>query len=817
MNRNGGDMDLFKIISILLTLTSSIVCAIEMPYWPIEIPNAKSPDRRLADSLNVLIGSIRVNQAGYLPSDAEKLIYVIGNATTFDIVKASDSSVVNTGTLLQTNYSTESSIKIVADSNYTNSTNVIYTMQGSGPSGDIKKGILPSGLPTDTPLRIRIGSNYSADFVISEKVYTYVRNAAMRFFGLQQSKHKKDGMGSIVDNGGLVVSGMSGNKGALAGGWYDCGDHLKESQTQAYAAAVLALMAAAHSEKDQDEYDATQSDPSKKDGVPDMLSEAKYGADFVLAAYDFAGGVIDNMPVSIGNFNSDHNFWGLPATQESMPASESGRGGPSERDVRLGELGANISAEFAANLAIVSKLYTNRDSSYSAKCLKVAKELYDFAKSLATGKSTYGNNLAFVYNTRAFGWGSPAYNGNNEFFDDLALAAVALLYATSDGAYLDDAAESKTLGTIPAQQFMAETGIFSGGWFVTPGKGFLKNGKNTSWANSYTYALYAFYKLILETEAKATSYGITNAKRLVYIENILLTMGINLGDVSNGGANISLPSGAIGWKPSKVGYDPIWYSMYTDAPWLYNRYQVGNAFEVLAYAEIAKSVDGIKFPNVGVAAWKASEVRQVGIHQMDYLLGLNPWDLSFIYGVGDKNDMHPHHRQANPEGRAPKYGAYVNPDYDYQVPVGGLYGGMRPGEKNALVPLTSSWMDYQLSDVCLDASTTLLGSLVILADKSKVPQPASNQPSVRHASIDMKAKVVNSSLYVDAILPKSQSVRIQILGINGKRLLHKVVEGHAGLNQWIFHLGEQPKGLSVVLIKSEDLQQSFHVPIIQSH
>ena len=99
----------------------------------------------------------------------------------------------------------------------------------------------------------------------------------------------------------------------------------------------------------------------------------------------------------------------------------------------------------------------------------------------------------------------------------MALASVALLYATGKKDYADDMIRTKNL--VSGQGYADGAGAFGGGWFVTPDKGFFKNAKNTSWANSYSYALYALYKLILADKIKAiTEYGLTEEERLAAID-----------------------------------------------------------------------------------------------------------------------------------------------------------------------------------------------------------------------------------------------------------------------------------------------------------
>ena len=295
----------------------------------------------------------------------------------------------------------------------------------------------------------------------------------------------------------------------MEGGYYDCGDHLKESQTQMYAFMVAALMAATNADADEDHYAFNHGETVNRDGIPDMLREAKHGADFVLRAYKRAKGVIDDMALSVGDFGSDHGWWGRPESQDKLPLDPSRgdpalrRGGPLSRTVRLGEIGANIGGETAAGLAILSKMYAEYDKPFADSCLKVAREMYEFGKELAQGKT-------FTHNKKAAEWSSPAYNGNNEFVDDMALASVALLYATGEKQYADDMIRNTNMYTGQPTNEQDGPGYFKGGWFVSPDKGFLKNGKNTSWANSYAYATYALYKLILADENKAINeYGLT--------------------------------------------------------------------------------------------------------------------------------------------------------------------------------------------------------------------------------------------------------------------------------------------------------------------
>ena len=718
-------------------------------------------DQAFLDAMNTKISPIRVNQAGYLKSDKERQFYYIGSAKEFEVVDEYGKSLSTkvTGTFTPSGVETASDWTIIAGTNMFSAYNTRYKVDITGQSGIIQIGNIPESVPTEERLRIKVGDDISSTFIISDDVYTMAKDATLKFFGIQRSgnseswfhgpSHVKDGAGKVVGNS-EEETGFKFNAGDLQGGWYDCGDHLKESQTQAFAFMALAVMSATNPAKDVDHYAYNHAEFVNTDKIPDVLREAKHGADFFLRAFRVAKGVVDNMPVSIGNYGSDHSWWGRPEAQDYLNVEH--RGGPDERDVRLGELGSTVSGEIAAGLAILSKDYAKYDQKFADSCLMVAEKMYDFAKNLALGKSKYDGDKSFKYNRSTFS--SPAYNGNDGFIDDLALASVALLYATGKKEYADDMIRTPDFFETLAPSTSASTGTgagyFEGGWFASyEGRGaFLKSSRNTSWANTYSYALYALYKLILADKTKATTeYGLTEEERLNAIEDCLADMIVNLSNVSGNGTSVTLPES----DASKIGlttrntvqYDPTWYTMQTDGSWVFNRYQVGNIFEVLAYADVAADIEKqkITFPTMASTELKASEMKQLGINQLNYMLGVNPWDISFVYGIGDKNDAHPHHRASNPEGRS-----MPALDYKYVCPTGALFGGIAPTKKiegnptNSLVPSRISWEDYHISETCLDASTLLLSALTLVSNggsdyyekkcdncKTTEPQPFSGE------------------------------------------------------------------------------------------
>ena len=299
----------------------------------------------------------------------------------------------------------------------------------------------------------------------------------------------------------------------------------------------------------------------------------------------------------------------------------------------------------------------------------------------------------------------------------MAIASVGLLYATGKKEYADDMIRNKNMFQEQVISQNGGPGFFEGGWFVTENQAFLKNTKNTSWANSYSYALYALYKFILADKTKATTeYGLSETEWLNAVEDCIANMIVNLGDMrydEGVSETFQFPNVPNIWKQSSVVYDKIWYTMHTDQEWIYNRYRAGDIFEILAYADVAANIEkqGIALPAMGTPNWKAADAKQFGINQLNYLLGVNPWDISFIMGVGDKNDAHPHHRAANPEGKN-----VPGANYLYKVPVGALYGAVPPNKKMNQ-PEKLSWEHYEMSEICIDASATLVSTVSLASQK----------------------------------------------------------------------------------------------------
>jgi hypothetical protein len=660
-----------------------------LPYAAIANPLPDTMDQLYRDSINLRFSPIRINQAGYRPQDDKYFYYVASSGTPsgFKVIDNATGANVGTGTLTSTSYTCSGQLKIRASNNaqIMGGGDTRYTMTGKEYSGSLFSGQLPTLSPG--AYRVVVGSDTSAKFVVDEKLYSWVKDALLKFYGVNRCGSDN----SWFHNDCHLQD-------AAVGGWHDCGDHLKEGLTIGYTAAVLGLCAAVFQDRDHDVYAANQGITRVTDGIPDILYEAKHGADFILGSYDKAGGQVGKMVTSVGNFGNDHNWWGRPENQEKMPTV---RGGP-VRDARV-EVGANIIADYAANLALVSKAVRPYDSEYADRCVKAAKDIYAFAKLHWDSASS-----------------SPAYSGNEVTNDKLAFAAMALTSVTADKAYLNDLCFDKTIGTKYDSVFPKFS--YEGGWFAKVNPDFGHAGANTDWASVHIYALWGFFRLVLMDEELCTTLGLTDSGRKALIEKTMYSVIMSLGYIgNNGNTTISLPP-TNGWSASngEIKVEAPWMVMHTQMEWVWNRYQAGNITELYIYYDMASKVQGMELPNTPASTdWNAKDIKKVLIRQLDYMLGVNPWDISMIYGVGSKNFNHPHHRAANPEGKNVP-GAF----YKYTPPVGALQGGYKPTTTTNLY--SEFWGEYQHSETGIDGTTALFLPVAGLAKEEIIGNPSGN-------------------------------------------------------------------------------------------
>lgn len=632
------------------------------------------------DSANMMLSRILVNQVGYRKRDVDSgraWIQAVGpSALTFSVID-SLGRVVGRGAFASK--SVEASGQIQArGSNWAGALfngDQAHLLLSPVRSGTLHQGRLPSTLPAGGPYRIASGQDTSMPFRIDDRIYDGVRDAALRHFGTQRS-----------GNSDSWMHGPSHTDDPAPGGWYDGGSHLKEAPTQSYSLAVLGFLATAFPERDADRTGANHDSMRVTDQVPDVLRELKHGADFLRESWIRAGRSAENTINTVGHLSYDYRGW-LPADwSDGLPMAS---GGQSSRKGMV-DSGAAIQAQCAAGLASFAAAWKSRDPEAAKDALDLAIALYQLAKRNPERRS---NSLQYLGPFRSQG--------------ALAFAAVSLLAATRDTNYLHDLIHDTALG----KPILKDSSDFQGGWLASA---YNRRSSLGFQEGLDALALFRFHRLVLRDSARAALHGVKGERerRLLELRTGLAMARAAIGQAAPGspGDILELP-GPAPYDFPRLSFENAWHEPPTSpgtGGWWNDQY-AGRAATVLLYAEMAADLQaaGIVAPSSGTADWKAEPSRAAALRAMDMLLGVNPWDLSLVYGIGAKNPNHPHHRTANPELRNLPF------PYTYQPPIGALHPGFLPSTElfkdNAATGLANS------NEPSLEGTANLLVAAVLLS------------------------------------------------------------------------------------------------------
>jgi|GEM_PF-1180883 len=629
-------------------------------------------NRKSLDSANLQIGRVRVNQVGYRTDDpAKRALVADPKAQSFQIIRE-NGTVAYTGALASLGTADRGRMQILG---YYNSTTKLYEMTNdtanttseavwSAPFGNFQE---------NGRFRLAVGADTSQPFEIRKTIYNDILETSLKFFGIQRSgdndswfhgpSHMKDGSAR-----------GAGKAGSLQGGWYDCGDHFKVGQTIAYAFNSLILTYTLWPQKAEDRYGSSYNDtlPFGTDGIPDILREAKIGADWVVRLYKASeeDGLLakNDMYLQVGVNGADHAYWDKPENQDAQPASE---GGP-DRVVHTAQ-GSAVPAAYAGSLALFARAWEPFDPVYADSCLKIAKDIY--ARIVIPNRAVSG------YSTTEF------YVVQGRFDDDLAWAAAGLWVATGDTSYKYDLMDNTSYGNNTGAVFNLET--FHAGFLARhASKLFSPGGWVMDYQNNFIHTVWLLHDMVYRTDSLAARWQVPVADaqdmrmRLRTVVRERYISESTDGPVKFAGTNANV----------QVPYNLVWTSM----AWGVNRYNMGGLLPVVAYHDMIH----------GDSANAAQPYWTLILNNMNYNLGANPWDMSFLMGAGSKNLQHPHHRGANSEG----YDAGGIP-YEYRSPKGAFMGGAAPG-----AVLVDYWRNWTYTETCIDFSAQNLLPAQYLAE-----------------------------------------------------------------------------------------------------
>lgn len=230
---------------------------------------------------------------------------------------------------------------------------------------------------------IKVDDVTSPEVIIGEEVYQNTADFALRYMRQQRCGYNPFLKDSCHTHDGFVVYGKEGGiKDSThfdaVGGWHDASDYLQYSTTTANAAYHLLMAYRDFPKAFSDDKLATGLDG--KNGVADVLDEARWGLDFLMKLHPSAK-IMFNQVAD----DRDHIAMRIPK-EDSQYGKSFERplyyidGNPQQRGKFMNDTKGTSStaAKFASVFALGSELYP-KDKSFTEKLTEKSKTAYQYA------------------------------------------------------------------------------------------------------------------------------------------------------------------------------------------------------------------------------------------------------------------------------------------------------------------------------------------------------------------------------------------------------------------------------------------------------
>ena len=496
---------------------------------------------------------------------------------------------------------------------------------------------------------IKVGGNVlRSDLVVKSQTYEEIFKASIKWFyyqrasmALEQQYAGKWSRAAGHTNATVELHNSTGASGTInsSKGWYDAGDYgryIVNSGITTYTLLSLYEHFPAY-------FKTLKWNIPAEGSLPDLLAEIKWNLDWMLSMQASDGGVY-------------HKLTSLGFPGDVMPAQDNSK---------LYVIGKSTAAtfDFAAIMAMASRIYKPFDATYASKCLDAAK--------------------------KAFSWGQQHPNQN----------FTANPSGVSTGTYEDrDASDEKVL---------AGTELF-----ITTGDASYKQSGTTE------YISYWGDVMGLATYEKATHQTQFGGDANEAKQKILGTAD-GFANRAEKGFGVVMAKDDFVWGSNAVASN--------QGVWLLHAYYLTGE----------------------------QKYYKAAVKVLDYLLGKNPLDMSFVTGYGSKSAKHPHHRPSTSD--------------NVEEPIPGmLIGGPQPGGEDvgskaewkcddyrtgqAATAYTDQQCSYATNEVAINWNAPLAylaGALEALnaghAPEFAVAGIAKNDTPASSASVPSSSSVASSS------------------------------------------------------------------------
>jgi len=424
------------------------------------------------------------------------------------------------------------------------------------PSGQSVRRVDFSALATAGTYTVKQGSTtLRTDIHVAPAPYENLLKGVLKWYYYQraslaiQSPYAASSYVRSLGHGDAAVTfhNSTGKTGTLNSpkGWYDAGDYGKYIVNSGITTYTLLAL---YNHYPQYFKTLSLNIPESGGTLPDLLAEIKWNLDWMLTMQASDGGVY-------------HKITSAGFTWDGMPG-----GDPDTRYV-IGKSTA-ASYDFAAVMAMASRVYASFDATYAATCLSAAESAFAWAEQNPNKKYTNAATSSPAISTGE-------YRDDGDLRDERLFAATGLSVATGKASYVSVASAIEPIAKVPDWQTVAGLAVYE----AFPASAILGN-----------YAALA--------------------------KDTLLKVADSLVAAQSAGYGVPMRSSDYVWGSNAVA---------------------GNQGILLLHAYYSTGAE--KYYQAAVAA-------------LDYLLGRNPLNRSFVTGFGSATPSYPHHRISESDGVA---------------------------------------------------------------------------------------------------------------------------------------------------------------------
>ena len=265
-------MTYLKRLLAVLFILGDALCVNAMDQLPVIDRTDKVHERRYLDSLNVYNRRpIRLNQSGFRPQDYKYAYVADPTNMTFKVIDANTNTEVSNGSLsLIKQNAVKPNIWI---NGAFNSIASVYEFGSLDSISSARENLYRADFTTLTSMGeyyLVVGNDTSAHFLIHPSIFNAILEKSLMFFGIQRCGDTKSHF-----HGACHLKDGSAIGHDLTGGWHDCGDHFKVSETLGYAAYVLSMVYLTYQDKAEDRYGNSYADTVFTDGIPESSTKQK--------------------------------------------------------------------------------------------------------------------------------------------------------------------------------------------------------------------------------------------------------------------------------------------------------------------------------------------------------------------------------------------------------------------------------------------------------------------------------------------------------------------------------------------------------------